>query len=434
MALEDSRYCYSPTVESNSPALPNSPNSFSRNSSTASSPTTVCDFKVNPKHDIDDEDMDINVDDDDEDLYKSRKSDSLNIGKFSFSITNILSDRFGPAKTTALKTENDSSDRTIFRPFEIKNFICNNANNSASNRTFVQNFTPSSVFLNSFRLSDIFDYSTKSLSSENNNNINSNSSIKSDNSLRNNLYSNFTTSASYPKIQEEILNGHKVKYQQQSSVNNHHLAALKIPTAIGGLCKTISQIGQEPTSPPQQSLSTTSSTSSTSSHQTKSGAIDTLKLQQPSTDSLDSDDCQSEAKKDDQKMWPAWIFCTRYSDRPSSGPRYRRPKEKKEKGADDEKRPRTAFSNEQLARLKREFNENRYLTEKRRLQLSAELGLNEAQIKIWFQNKRAKIKKTSGVKNALAIQLMAQGLYNHTTVPLTKEEEELELRMNGQLP
>ena len=28
---------------------------------------------------------------------------------------------------------------------------------------------------------------------------------------------------------------------------------------------------------------------------------------------------------------------------------------------------------------------------------------------------------------------MAQGLYNHSTVPLTKEEEELEMRMNGML-
>lgn len=53
--------------------------------------------------------------------------------------------------------------------------------------------------------------------------------------------------------------------------------------------------------------------------------------------------------------------------------------------------------------------------------------------KIWFQNKRAKIKKSSGQKNPLAMQLMAQGLYNHSTVPLTKEEEELEMRMNGKL-
>lgn len=92
------------------------------------------------------------------------------------------------------------------------------------------------------------------------------------------------------------------------------------------------------------------------------------------------------------------------------------------KNTPEDKRPRTAFSSAQLQRLKHEFNENRYLTERRRQQLSAELGLNEAQIKIWFQNKRAKIKKSSGQKNALALQLMAQGLYNHSTVPCDEDD------------
>nr|BAU59350.1 engrailed2 [Pedetontus unimaculatus] len=123
-------------------------------------------------------------------------------------------------------------------------------------------------------------------------------------------------------------------------------------------------------------------------------------------------------------VWPAWVYCTRYSDRPSSGrsPRSRRTK-KKERRPED-KRPRTAFTQEQLARLRREFEENRYLTERRRQDLARDLNLHENQIKIWFQNKRAKIKKATGQKGGLALQLMAQGLYNHSTIPLRDGEED----------
>lgn len=124
-------------------------------------------------------------------------------------------------------------------------------------------------------------------------------------------------------------------------------------------------------------------------------------------------------KQQNSRLWPAWVYCTRYSDRPSAGPRSRKLK-RKEKPA-DEKRPRTAFTTEQLRKLKDEFETNKYLSESRRQQLARELNLNESQIKIWFQNKRAKIKKCTGEKNELAMELIAQGLYNHKTVPVKME-------------
>ncbi|GMS89301.1 hypothetical protein PENTCL1PPCAC_11476, partial [Pristionchus entomophagus] len=88
------------------------------------------------------------------------------------------------------------------------------------------------------------------------------------------------------------------------------------------------------------------------------------------------------------------LFSIRYSDQPNFGIRGRRHKRKDSSSPNDEKRPRTAFTPQQLAILKQHFIDNRYLTEKRRQELAHELGLNESQIKIWFQNKRAKIKKT----------------------------------------
>ena len=124
------------------------------------------------------------------------------------------------------------------------------------------------------------------------------------------------------------------------------------------------------------------------------------------------------------KLVPAWVFCTRYSDRPSSGPRARKMKKKQEEfSSQDNKRPRTAFSSDQLNRLKDEFNSNRYLTEERRRALAAELGLNDNQIKIWFQNKRAKLKKSSGSKGDLAKLLEQQGLYNHQTMVVDEDSQ-----------
>ncbi len=104
------------------------------------------------------------------------------------------------------------------------------------------------------------------------------------------------------------------------------------------------------------------------------------------------------------------------------GPRCRKPRKKVVEKADD-KRPRTAFSTSQLQRLRQEFDDNHYLSEQRRISLARDLNLNESQVKIWFQNKRAKLKKSTGLKNPLAMRLIAEGLYNHTTVVVKDGEE-----------
>ncbi|XP_062548454.1 segmentation polarity homeobox protein engrailed-like [Armigeres subalbatus] len=357
-------------------------------------------------------------------------------------------------------TDSESQDSTCFEP-QTPNHA------SAANMLMFNNnhYHP--------RMPTLYDFSTKTIPS-----------IDPRAALLNGF-----SATSYPKLHEEIINSHR-KFQAKLLESQAKAAAAvsiihphSMPP-LGSLCKTVSQIGQHVASSNSPSTTPIGSTNNGSCHSagtpnsiasSVSPKLSPRPIPKPTATvasslpgnsngsmgghhhesrsnnghdgshngsndgGMSSDDARSEtgSSKDGEgggNLWPAWVYCTRYSDRPSSGPRYRRTKPPKQKGESEEKRPRTAFTTAQLQRLKNEFNENRYLTEKRRQALSAELNLNESQIKIWFQNKRAKIKKTSSEKNPLALQLMAQGLYNHSTVPLTKEEEELEMRMNGQIP
>ena len=79
----------------------------------------------------------------------------------------------------------------------------------------------------------------------------------------------------------------------------------------------------------------------------------------------------------------------------------------------NDKKARTAFTREQLDRLRDEFEAKQYLTETRRETLAAELGLGEDQLRVWFQNRRAQMKRSIGGRGPLAKMLSQQGLYNH---------------------
>ncbi|XP_031838388.1 H2.0-like homeobox protein [Nomia melanderi] len=101
---------------------------------------------------------------------------------------------------------------------------------------------------------------------------------------------------------------------------------------------------------------------------------------------------------------------------------------------------RAVFSSLQRKGLERRFSLQKYITKPDRRQLAATLGLTDAQVKVWFQNRRMKWRHTKESENNslpnpdiqkdLARKLAKDNMKSSTDKTVLEDEEDVEIEID----